>query len=109
MEQYDRTVDNICVDPENTAAFCSPSGPFSTLCSCGQLYPEPKRIWPLQERDRFINEQKKLGNLKVGDAGNYLAQPVAAATPEMDSTEFVDHTADSVQAEMIPGGDDWTV
>lgn len=109
MEQSARTVDNICVDIEKTDLFCSSSGSFSALCSCGQIYPLPKLIWPLQERDRFINEQKRLGNLKVGDAGNYLAQPVAAATPEMDSTEFEDHTADSVQAEMIPGDDDWTV
>lgn len=97
---------NVCADPENTAKLCNPSGG----CSCGQLYPEPQRIWPLSERERFINEQKKLGGLEVSDAGNYLAQvqPVAA-TPEIDFTGFKDQTADSVQAGEIPGDDDWTV
>lgn len=98
-------VSNVCADPENTAAL---SDFFSARCSCGQLYPEPQRIWPLTERDRFINEQRKLGGLKEGDAGNYLSQPVAA-TPEIDFTGFKDQTADSVQAGTIPGDDDWTV
>lgn len=98
-------VSNVCANPENTAAL---SDLFSARCSSGQLYPEPQRIWPLKERDRFINEQRKLGGLKEGDAGNYLAQPVAA-TPEIDFTGFKDQTADSVQAGTIPGDDDWTV
>lgn len=99
-------VSNVCADPESTAELCGPSS--STGCSCGQLYPEPQRIWPLTERDRFINEQKKLVDLKEGDAGNYLAQPVAA-TPEIDFTGFKDQNADSMQAGAVPGDDDWTV
>lgn len=101
-------VNNICADPEKTAVLCSPSGSFSTLCSCGQLYPEPQRIWPLKERDRFINENKNLGGQREGDAGNYLLQPVAAA-PEIDFTGFKDETASSAQAEMMPSDGDWTV
>lgn len=99
-------VSNVCGSPEITAKLCSPSGPFSTLCSCGQLYPEPQRIWPLEERDRFINQQKKLGGIKVGDLGNHLAQPVAA-TPEIDFIN--DQAVDSVQAGILPGDGDWTV
>lgn len=97
---------NVCGNPENTAKLCNPSG----LCSCGQLYPEPQRIWPLTEQKRFIDEQKKLGGLNVGDAGSYLAQvqPVAA-TPEIDFTGFKDQTADSSQAGKILGDVDWTV
>lgn len=103
------SVSNVCADPEQTAKLCSPSGPFSTMCSCGQLYPEPQRIWPLMERDRFINEQKKLGRLTEGDLGNHLTQPVAA-TPEIeDFTGLNDQTADSVQAGILPGDGDWTV
>lgn len=61
------------------------------------------------ERDRFINEQKKLGGLKEGDLGNHLTQPVAA-TPEIeDFTGLNDQTADSVQAGILPGDGDWTV
>lgn len=101
-------VNNVCADPENTAALCNPSGSFSTLCSCGQLYPEPERIWPLEERDRFINENKILGGQKESDAGNYLSQPVAAA-PEIDFTGFKDEIASSAQAEMMPSDGDWTV
>lgn len=96
------TVSNVCTNPESTGSLCNPSGPFSKQCSCGQLYPEPQRIWPLNERNRFIHEQK------LGDAGNYLAQPVAAAN-EIDLTGFMDQTADSVQAEIIPGDGDWAV
>lgn len=102
----DREVFNVCADPGYTAKLCNPSN----HCSCGQIYPEPQRIWPLTERERFINEHKKLGGLEVGDAGNYLAQvqPVAG-TPEIDFTIFKEQTTDSVQAEKIPGDDDWTV
>lgn len=73
------------------------------------MYPEPKRIWPPNERERFIHEQK------LGDAGNYLAAPVAAAT-EIDFTGFKDQTVDSGQAgpgiafgDDAFGDDDWTV
>lgn len=81
---------------------------LSTLCSCGQLYPDPQRIWPPQERDRFTEEQRKLGGQIEGEAGNYLAQPVAAA-PEIEFTGFNDQTAGSAQAEIIPDDGDWTV
>lgn len=95
-------VSNACTDPSAGAGSkCDPSSPFSTRCSCGQLYPEPQRIWPPSERNQFIQQQK------LGDAGNYLAEPVAAA----DFTGLKDQTADSGQAEPAStlGGDDWTV
>lgn len=60
------------------------------------------------ERDRFIDEQKKLGGLKEGDLGNHLAQPVAAM-PDTSFTGFNDQTADSVQAGILPGDGDWAV
>lgn len=99
---------NICTDPSaGTGSACDPSSGFSNRCSCGQLYPEPQRIWPLNERDQFINEHG-MGDQKKGDAGNSLVQPVAAAN-EADFTGFKDQIADSAQAGLIPGNGDWTV
>ena len=98
-------VNNLCTDPSAGAgSTCDPSSSFSTRCSCGQLYPEPQRIWPPSEREQFTQQQK------LGDAGNYLAEPVAAAT-EIDFTRFKDQTADSGQAEpgIAFGDGDWTV
>lgn len=96
-------VSNVCTNPSaGAASFCDPSSPFSTKCSCGQLYPEPQRIWPPKERDRFSHEQK------LSDAGNYLADPFATAT-QRDFIGFNDQTADSAQAAIAPGNDDWTV
>lgn len=98
-------VSNLCTDPSSGAAStCDPSNSFSTRCSCGQLYPEPQRIWPPSEREQFIQQQK------LGDAGNYLAEPVAAATG-IGFTGFKDQIADSGQADPVIalGEDDWTV
>lgn len=98
-------VSNTCTDPSAGAgSTCDPSNQFSSRCSCGQLYPEPQRIWPPSERERFMHGQMS------GDAGNSLAEPVAAAT-EIDLTGFKDQTADSGQAEpgIALGNDDWTV
>lgn len=98
-------VSNFCTDPSSGAAStCDPSGPFSTRCSCGQLYPELQRIWPPSERKQFIQQQK------LGDAGNYPQEPVAAATG-IGFTGFKDQTADSGQADPVIalGEDDWTV
>lgn len=101
-------LNNLCTDPSAGAgSACDPSSGFSDQCSCGQIYPEPQRIWPLDERDRFIHEHG-LGGQKKVDAGDYLVQPVAAAN-EADFTGFKGQIADSAQAGMIPGNEDWTV